>query len=126
MLFLSKGSWKDYVEDAVKALNEGRHSVWRYSLQYLWKGIDQMSKQAFDRAVILSSKRNQKRRVVPRNLYTGEFVLVWKIDTNLGRLLPKLCGPHILVRRVSDHLWEVKRFKRNARGQQPVLRLHLN
>ena len=61
--FINGGSWTDYLEGAVKALNEAKHSVMRFTPFELWYGTEEMRRLAFNRTVEERAYRNRRRNI---------------------------------------------------------------
>lgn len=77
MKFISEGSWTDYVDRAVRVINEATRSVTKFSPQELWSGSKDELNLAHQRKQKERKYRNRKREISPVNFYSGQFVLVW-------------------------------------------------
>ena len=96
----------DYVDAAVKAMNEATHSVTQYTPIELWDGTEDMRKEAWNRSKDEREYRNKKRRIDPVKFEVGNSILVKDQTANLDRFKPRWKGPYILTRKVSDTIWE--------------------
>ena len=98
--FINGGSWTDYLEDAVKALNEAKHSVMRFTPFVLWYGTEEMRRLAFNRTVEERAYRNRRRNIQSAKFFPGQIVLVWNADIMSNRFQPKWRGPYVLTEQV--------------------------
>ena len=120
------GSWTDYLESAVRSLNEAVHSVTKFAPFDLWDGTSEMRQLAWKRTVKERNYRNDRRRIFPIKFHTGQIVLAWNADAMLDKLQPKWKGPYVLTKQLSESMWEAKLQKKTGRGRQPVLRFHVD
>ena len=64
----------------MKALNEAKHSVMRFTPFELWHGTEEMRRLAFNRTVEERAYRNRRRNIQPAKFFPGQIVLVWNAD----------------------------------------------
>ena len=124
--FIYGGSWADYVDAAVKAMNEATHSVTQYTPIELWSGTEDMRRKAWNRTNQEREYRNRKRRIDSVKFEVGNLVLVKDQTVNLDRFQPRWKGPYILTRKISKTVWEAKSLKAAGRGRPPILRFHVD
>ena len=82
--FLGRGSWTDYIDEAVTLINEAVHSVTKASPLELWNGTLEDRVKAHQR-LVEERKYQNKRHVYPKEFYPGQVVFVWNEQLGLSR-----------------------------------------
>lgn len=122
------GSWIDFVRRAVVALNTARHSTTLFVPEDLWKGNPKELDLAHQRSVQERQYRNAGRRVSPTAFFQGQPVLIrdeLAPGTSEGKFTPKWRGPYILMDRVSDSYWKLRKMGGfRGKGRRPILIYH--
>ena len=121
------GSWSDYLDQAVAAMNTAVHSTTEFSPEELWMGTDQQRELAFSRTKKERESRYGHKRIFPKSFQPGQIVLVFDdvaASSREDKFSPLWRGPFKLLRRLSPSLWEARRLGRRTRGRKAVWKFH--
>ena len=121
------GSWSDYLESAVDAMNTAIHSTTGFSSKELWEGTDQQRELAFSRTKEERESRFGRKKIFPKAFQPGQIVLVYDevaASSREDKFQPFWKGPFILMRRLSPSLWEARRIGGRKRGRKVVWKFH--
>ena len=86
--FLGRGSWTDYIDEAVNLINEAVHSVTKVSPLDLWNGTHEDRVKAHQRLMMERDYRNKPRNY-PKRFYPGHVFLAWNEQPGLSRFQPR-------------------------------------
>lgn len=126
MRFINRGSWTDYIDQAVQVINESTHSVTQLSPLELWNGNQDKLRLAHQRMERERNYRNQKRKVHSEKFYPRQFVLVWNERPDLTPFQPKCYGPFILTWQISPSMWVATPKQKRRPGRLPILSFHVD
>ena len=121
------GSWSDYLDQAVVAMNTAIHSTTEFTPEELWTGIDQQRELAFFQTKKERESRYGHKRIFPKSFQPSQVVLVFDnmaASSREDKFSPLWRGPFKLLRRLSLSLWEARRLGRGTRGWKAVWKFH--
>ena len=122
------GSWVDYIDMCVEAINAAVHSTTLCTPNDLWHGTPEMLAAAHDRSVNIRQRRNRGRRVTGAQFRVGQPILVFD-NTAEQKFSARWKGPFLLTEKLSNSRWraEQPRFRNGVQvGRKPIGIFHEN